>query len=86
MSDFDDTGFTNRLQPLYSCLSEPDFWLSLRYTQKAVRSRVRWLNCLKMVTKRCMVNDKTPKTNQKLLTFIPRCLIVKTAEIVSFCC
>ncbi|MCX7976378.1 MAG: hypothetical protein N2646_04825 [Bellilinea sp.] len=37
MADFDDGYFTNRLQPLYSCLSEPIFYLRLRYTQKAVQ-------------------------------------------------
>jgi hypothetical protein len=86
MSDFDDDYFTNGLQPLYSCLSKPDFRASLRYTQKAVKSPVHGSNCLKMVTRWCKVDDKTPKTNQKLLTFLPPCLIVKTAEIDSFCC
>ncbi len=37
MSDFDDGYFTNGLQPLYSCLSEPIFYRRLRYTQKAVK-------------------------------------------------
>ncbi|WP_145962474.1 hypothetical protein [Bellilinea caldifistulae] len=85
MSDFDDDYFTNGLQPLYSCLSAPIFWLSLRYTQKAVKSDGQTVNCPKTVTKKCIADDKTPKTNQKLLTFIPHCLNVKAAGKDLFC-
>jgi hypothetical protein len=54
--------------------------------KKQLKATDRPMNCPKTVTSWCTVNDKKPKTNHKLLTFIPACFNVKAAEKESFCC